>query len=354
MNLPDSPALKILVVRRDNIGDLVCTTPLIGALRRRFPRAHIAALVNTYNRQVLEGHPDLNALYAYAKAKHRLPGQSRVSVYWDKLVLMRKLRTQRFDCVLLASSQPGASALRLARWIAPAHIAGYAEPSGMVDMALPRETAVAMHEVEEVFRLAQLFGIEGAPGKLSMAVDAAARARASAALGARKPERKLIALHISARKPSQRWPSERFVELMHALSGEARFVLLWSPGATDQPQHPGDDAKAQTLIRAAGTLPLTAYPTHELRDLAAVLSLADCVICSDGGAMHIAAALGKPILCFFGDSDATRWHPWDVPYRLLQPESRDAADVSLAAALQALRELQRETLGPLQNFRNGP
>jgi heptosyltransferase-3 len=79
VRLPDSQAAKILVIRRDNIGDLVCTTPLISALRRRHPRAHIAALVNTYNRQVLEGHPDLDAVYAYAKAKHRLPGQSRAS-----------------------------------------------------------------------------------------------------------------------------------------------------------------------------------------------------------------------------------------------------------------------------------
>ena len=320
MNLSDAQAQKILVIRSDNIGDLVCTTPLIGALRRRFPRAHIAALVNTYNRQVLEGHPALNAVYAYAKAKHRSPGQGLASVYWDKLVLMRKLRAQRFDYVLLASPHPGASALRLARWIAPAHIAGYADPKGLVDLALPHDAAGAMHEVEDVFRLAQLFGIEGAPGKLSMAVDAAARERASAALGARVPGRKLIALHISARKPSQRWPSERFAELMQALSGEARFLLLWSPGATDHPQHPGDDAKAQTIMRAAGRLPLVAYPTHELRDLAAALSLADYVICSDGGAMHIAAALGKPILCFFGDSDATRWHPWGVPYRLLQSD----------------------------------
>ena len=76
-SLPDSQALKILVIRRDNIGDLVCTTPLISALRLRYPRAHIAALVNTYNRQVLEGHPDLDAVYAYAKAKHRLPGAER-------------------------------------------------------------------------------------------------------------------------------------------------------------------------------------------------------------------------------------------------------------------------------------
>ena len=343
MSLPDSPTLKILVIRRDNIGDLVCTTPLIGALRRRFPRAHIAALVNTYNRQVLEGHPDLNAVYAYAKAKHRPPGQSWASVYWDKLLLMRKLRAQHFDCALLASSQPGASALRLARWIAPAHIAGYADPGGLVDLALLHDAAGATHEVEDVFRLAQLFGIEGAPGKLSMAVDVAARERASAAFGARNPGRKLIALHISARKPSQRWPTERYAELILALGGANDFLLLWSPGSADHPQHPGDDAKAQAIMQTAGKSPLVAYPTHELRDLAAALSLADYVICSDGGAMHIAAALGKPILCFFGDSDATRWHPWGVPYRLLQPDSRDVADISPAVALQAFLELQQQS-----------
>lgn len=334
-----APPSSILIIRRDNIGDLVCTTPLISALRRRYPQAHIAALVNTYNRQVLEGHPDLDALYAYSKAKHRLPGQSLAAVYWDRLKLMLRLRAQRFDTVLLASSHPGASALRLARWIAPAHVAGFAEPTGLVDLALPYDAPGPIHEVEDVFRLAQLFGIEGGPGKASMAVAADARARARAALAARDPGRKLIALHISARKPSQRWPVERYADLMRALSGEADFLLLWSPGAADHPQHPGDDAKAQAVIAAAGDVPLTAYPTHELRDLAAALSLADSVICSDGGAMHIAAALGKPIVCFFGDSDAQRWHPWGVPYRLLQPESRDAADISLDAALRALREL---------------
>ena len=335
------PRSSILIIRRDNIGDLVCTTPLISALRRRYPQAHIAALVNTYNRQVLEGHPDLDELYAYAKAKHRLPGQSRMALYWDRFQLMRKLRARRYDYALLAASDPGASALRLARWIAPAHIAGYAERTGAVDLALPPGEVKAVHEVEQVFRLAALFGVEGAPGKLSIAVDPAARGRASTALGERAPGRKLIALHISARKSSQRWPAERYAELIKALGQEADFLLLWSPGAADHPQHPGDDAKAQAVVDAAGDVPLTAYPTQELRDLAAALSLADYVICSDGGAMHIAAALGKPILCFFGDSDATRWHPWGVPYRLLQPESRDAVDISLKAALQAFRELQQ-------------
>jgi ADP-heptose:LPS heptosyltransferase len=334
---------RLLIIRRDNIGDLVCVTPLISALRRRYPRAHIAALVNTYNRQVLAGHPDLDAVYAYAKAKHRLPGQSLAAVYWHRLKLMLQLRAMRFDCALLASPYPGASALRLARWIAPAHVAGYAEPTGLVDMAVPAEGAPGRHEVEAVYRLAPLFGIAAAPGRASMAVDADAGARARAALRGRDPARKLIAVHISARKPSQRWPAERYVELMQALAAEADFLLLWSPGAADHPRHPGDDAKAQRISGAARNLPLTAYPTQELRDLAAALAQADYVICSDGGAMHIAAALGKPILCFFGDSDAARWHPWGVPYELLQPESRDVADISAAAALQGLRQLQRQS-----------
>jgi heptosyltransferase-3 len=333
---------KILVIRRDNIGDLVCTTPLNSALRKRFPNGHIAALVNTYNQQVLEGHPDLDAVHAYAKAKHRRPGQRRASIYWDTLRLMLKLRAQRFDFALLASPFPGASALRLARWIAPRSIAGYAEPSGRVDLALPRVIAPAMHEVEDVFRLAQLFGIQGAPGRLSLAVNPAALAHARAAVKAGGVSSKLIALHISARKPSQRWPTERFVELMRALKSEAGFLLLWSPGSADDPRHPGDDEKARSILRAAPELPIVAYPTQELRQLTAALSLANGVICSDGGAMHLAAALGKPIVCFFGDSDATRWHPWGVPYRLLQPESRDAADVSLAAAFQAFQELRQQ------------
>jgi ADP-heptose:LPS heptosyltransferase len=58
--------------------------------------------------------------------------------------------------------------------------------------------------------------------------------------------------------------------------------------------------------------------------------------------MHVAAALGKPIVCFFGNSDATLWRPWGVPYALLQPGSRDVADVSVDQALAAFGSLGAE------------
>ncbi len=65
--------------------------------------------------------------------------------------------------------------------------------------------------------------------------------------------------------------------------------------------------------------------------------------------MHAAAALDKPILCFFGNSDAGRWHPWGVPYQLMQPRSEDVSDITVVEALEKFRELQKEVRGPEQS-----
>jgi len=55
--------------------------------------------------------------------------------------------------------------------------------------------------------------------------------------------------------------------------------------------------------------------------------------------MHVAAALGKPIVCFFGKSDAARWRPWGVPHMLLQPTSLDVVDIGVDEAVAACDSL---------------
>jgi ADP-heptose:LPS heptosyltransferase len=116
-------------------------------------------------------------------------------------------------------------------------------------------------------------------------------------------------------------------------------MLFWSPGESDNPLHPGDDAKAEAIMRELPGIPILAYPTRELGQLIGGLSICDAIICSDGGAMHLAAGLGKPILCFFGKSDVTRWHPWSVPYVLRQKPSLEVTDISVEDALNGFRKL---------------
>ena len=345
-SVPAKPT--ILVIRRDNIGDLILTTPLINALRLRFPEAWIGALVNSYNARVLEANPDLDEVFVYTKAKHR--GSASIwSAYWSTLSLILRLRKLRVDYAILASPAASSKAQMFARRINARTIVGFGE-STSPGYGLTVGAAGPLHEVEEAFRIAPLFGITGPPSRTAVFANerevATARSMVTTALPGHST---LIGVHISARKMKQRWPAGKFVEFLRQLvdlQPDLAFVLFWSPGESDSPTHPGDDAKAHQILEQLGSFPIMPFPTNTLSDLFAGLAVCDQVICSDGGAMHVAAALGKPILCFFGNSDAGRWHPWGVPYQLMQPQSEDVSDITVAEVLDKFRELQKEVRSP--------
>ncbi|MEJ2481366.1 MAG: glycosyltransferase family 9 protein [Acidihalobacter sp.] len=339
---------RILVIRRDNIGDLVCTLPLIAALRQRFPDAYLAALVNSYNRDVLQGNPDLDEVFAYTKAKHREPDETVLGVHWRRLMLFRHLRKLRFDYVVLGGAHFLPRALQLARPLRARHIVGFTEPDRRgvqhIDTGVPYGSGDGLHEVEDIFRLAAPFGIEGEAPPARVVAEESLRQTFAAQLPPDFAGHLLVGLHVSARKPSNRWPAERFIELAHGLHERhgARFLLFWSPGAADDRFHPGDDDKALAIAEALGPELLNPVRTTQLGELIAGLSLCDAVVCSDGGAMHIAAALEKPIVCLFGGTDPVRWHPWRVPHILLQEATRDVSDIRVDALSDAFDVLMEQ------------
>ncbi|BAO31113.1 glycosyltransferase family 9 protein [Sulfuritalea hydrogenivorans] len=327
------PNPKILIIRRDNIGDLVCTTPLIAALRQRFPEGWLGALVNSYNAPVLDGNPDLDEVFVYTKAKHRGQNESLPGILWRRLMMMRRLRRMQLDDVILAAPAPQPRLIALARWLKPKRIIGFGE-NGRLDVSLPLDTE-DRHEVEDVFRIAAIYGIDGPPPPCRIVAPAGVSPAPTLTIG----------VHISARKPSQRWPADRFAETMRAIAaqGPIRFMLLWSPGAEDNPLHPGDDTKAQDVLERVGAgATVISRPTQTLPELIAALAECDAMICADGGAMHIGAGLGLPIVCLFGNSGAGRWRPWGVPYRLLQPPSFDVADVGVDEVVTAFNALKAD------------
>ena len=345
---------KILIIRRDNIGDLVCTTPLISALRQRFPGGWLGALVNSYNAPVLDGNPDLDEVFVYTKAKHRgggwggdmrLPG-----ILWRRLMMMYRLRQMRLDDVIIATASPQPRVISLARLLKPKRIIGFGE-NDRLDVSLPVDQE-DRHEVEDVFRIAAIYGIEGPPPACRVFASSAASPSATArrASAARPPCSAVassapsftIGVHISARKPSQRWSADRFAETIRiiAAQGQARFMLLWSPGAEDNPLHPGDDTRAMDVMEKVGAgAAVIPSPTQTLPELIAALAECNALICADGGAMHIGAGLGLPIVCLFGNSSAQRWRPWGVPYRLLQKPSLDVADIDAEEVVGAFNAL---------------
>ncbi len=343
---------SILVVRRDNIGDLVCTTPLLAALRRRYPRAWIGALVNSYNAPVLARNPDLDAVIAYTKLKHAAPGDTvlgAIGALAGRISAFRDLRRKALDCAVLATPDFAPRSLRLARWLGPKQVVGFSDgtpAARALDRSVPLSQVEGRHEVERVFALAAHFGIGDEIPPLRLVADPAEAAKALAAFGGRPGRR--VAVHISARRPLQRWPAERYAELMRRLSTEhgALVMALWSPGPPDHPRHPGDDDRIGRIRELLGAqAQVVLYRTQQLSELIGAFAVSDSVVCPDGGAMHLAAALGKPVVALFGDSPVERWRPWGVPHRVLRPDSRNLADLPLHAVLDAFRALIDETPG---------
>lgn len=320
MAFKNAEAPRLLIVRRDNIGDLACTTPLIAALRARWPGAWLGALVTTYNTEVLARNPALDFVSAYEKLKHRR--EHLLPYLWRRFQQARGLRQLDLDAVLVPAPAP--QAVKIARRL----------QSGEVIVA-PTSFRSDAHEVERCFDLGRALGVTGAAGPMQIYPDP----EAIAVLRRRIGEGPFTAVHISARRPAQRWPLERYAELVRTLGARQRILLLWAPGARGQAAHPGDDEAAATVLRLAGSADVTAVPTPDLKTLIAALALCDKVICPDGGAMHLAAALGKRVVALFGDAPVSRWRPWAVPHRVVQGASGQLADLPVAAVLQAEREV---------------
>lgn len=336
---------RILVIRRDNIGDLVCTTPMLRVLRRNNPDAWVGVLANRYNAAILNGNTDVDQVFSYRKAKHRAAGESRWPIWRETAVLMLRLRLLGIDIAVVAS--PGGT--RYARMIGARRIIEE-KPDGQ------------MHEVERCVAMLGEIGDKEPPGPLRVTADTSLAATLSARCGQERAGGRRIGVHISARRPKQRWPAEAFVaairEILDAGIG-AQVLLFWSPGSNTDPTHPGDDEKLAEIAATLNDRRVVPLATHRLDELVAGLSLCDLVLCSDGGAMHIAAGLGKPLVCLFGDSDVSRWHPWQVPCEIIRPESHDVVDVTHSEVITAFQRLiditctyapQRQASSPSDNI----
>ena len=325
---------RILIIRRDNIGDLACTTPAMAALRQHYPDAEIAALVNSYNAEVLKGNPNLDHIFVYQKLKHVGGLTSRFKAVMERLQLIVRLRRWKPDVTILAKASYERHGLNFARQIGAKNIVGYApadlsQAKGLSDIQLSTPESASLHEVEAVNQLLAPLGINDALGPLQVFPDA----KAVAALCARLPyATQRIALHISARELERRWGIDNFIELTrHILETQpgTQLLLFWSPGKANDPHHPGDDEAAEKLIKAVHSSRLIPMPTQNLTELIAALSLCDLFIGTDGGAMHLAVALNKEILALFENlpGKLNHWYPWQVPNQVVHSADASKPDI---------------------------
>ncbi|MCS3432012.1 glycosyltransferase family 9 protein [Klebsiella sp. BIGb0407] len=315
--------MKILIIRRDNIGDLILTTPLISELAKSFD-CKIDVLINTYNQPVLENNPHIGRVHIYSKLHHRKPGQSAIGVIFRRLKTYLDIRFAKYDVAIIAREHWNKRPLQWARISGAKRIIAVGNDTPPVITDRIPSPVEKCHLVELLAELAKPIGVKSLPGKLELYLtedevkDMSARLRIPSGTP-------VYGIQISARKPLQRWQAEKFIELAHKMSQRenCHILLFWSPGSSDNQEHPGDDEKAQQIIESCKGLSLTPVITKNIRELMAAMSLCDQILTSDGGALHIAAGVDVPTVAMFGNSDAWFWGPWGVPHEILEAPNRN-------------------------------
>ncbi len=322
--------MKLLLIRNDNIGDLACTTPLIEMLRKAYPHATIDFLGNSYNIDLIRHDPRLSRLWYYEKAKHVSGFIKKLKALVQKALTLCQLRAQKYDLLIIAVPVFNKRTVRLARWIRPKAI--YGAPSDECSLPLNyHSVSISSHEphVFQVLSYARALGInEPVPASMSLFLSEEEKKTLSTerALFSENLSAPLVGLQISARRPKQRWSYDQWKSFITSLLPSVRIRLLWSPGSATNPQHPGDDELAQQL---ANEFPaLLAKPTTDLRSLMVAFSACDLIVGSDGGAMHIAAALGVPTVTLFGDIDPTVWQPYSQKGIVIASPTDTLADLN--------------------------
>jgi len=303
--------LRILLVRLRLIGDVVFTTPVIRALRRHYPDAHIAYLVEPSAVEVLRNNPHLNEVIL-------APRRRGVRRLLDDVSLARRLRRKRFDMVIDLHGGPRAAWLTVATG-APTRI-GYEMPwrSRIYTHRVQRSPDLfPRHSVLNQWDLLGPLGIgECTPehDPVEMAPDKTNTARVALQLGAIPvtADHQLVVVHVSAGNAFRRWPEESFVAMILALirtDPRRRIVITAGPSDEDAVRRIGD-AVRQHLPSPE---PLVPFFDRDLGELRALIARAAVYIGGDSGPMHIASTTRTPIVAMLGPTLAERSRPWRDP-----------------------------------------
>ena len=307
----DTPPRRVLVLRLERIGDLLMTHAALALLRERLPSAEIDLAVGSWNGPLAHAMAVANRvdlLDAPWLARDR-PG-----ALWAHLrAHARKWRRHGYD--LAINLEPDIRSNLLLWWSGASRRVGYFTGGGGALLTDPAAYDPALHTHDNAIRLVG----RAAPGA---AAAPAARPVLQLPDAAHERARQLLApaagflcvgIHASGGRPVKQWHAARFAEVAGALGREydAAIVLTGAPA---------DEAIVREVEAGipAGVRVLNLCGQADVLELAAVLERLAVFVTGDTGPMHLAAAVGTPVVALFGPSVPERYAPRTEESRIVR------------------------------------
>jgi len=293
--------MRILVVRLSSAGDVLLVTPLLRCLRRRHPTAHLALLTKSAFAPLVSENPHLSALELVE------PGTSLTS-------LARRLNAGEYTHLL---DLQGSLATRMLRRLVRGRWSGYSKRRWAREVLIRTKRDVYRDSVPEAERYFEAAGDldvmpDGRPAELHVA--AATDDRVAAWVASGPGARPFVALAPGAALRTKRWPTRRWEALARDLTATGRASVVVGGMAEV-------DAGAR-IAAAAAPLGWTACGELDFQGTAALIRRAVALASGDTGVMHVATAVGTPLVALFGPTVAQFGF---MPYRAAHAEVLERA-----------------------------
>jgi heptosyltransferase-3 len=313
--VPAGEIRRALVIKLRHHGDVLVSSPVFSVLKAHAPQVEIDALVYADTAEMLTLHPAIANVHTIDRQWKKLGFAGQASA---ELALYNTLKARGYDLVIhLTEHWRGAWLCRLLkpRWSVGPAVAGrnkhWKKSFTHLQMA-PRNAL--RHMVEANLDALRRVGIQPAPDERRMLLVPGPAAEASLAThlqGFGLQGGEFIHVHPASRWFFKCWPAEHMAELVARLQAAGHAVVL-----TAAPSH--DEQAMVEAIQAR--LPQPAFSLAgrlSLKELAALTKASRLFIGVDSAPMHIAAAVGTPVVALFGPSGDKQWGPWGVPFRVV-------------------------------------
>lgn len=306
---------RALVVKLRHHGDVLLTTPVFKCLKDAAPGVEIDALVYADTRPMLDGHPSISQVFCVGRDWRNLAlGARLVSEYR----LLSALRGRRYDLIMHLTEHPrGAWLARVlgSRYsVAP----DYGRRSKFWRESFSHRFALAKnarrHLVEWNLDALRRIGVYPAAEGRELVLIPGEQGEADASQLLAKngiKEKQFIHLHPASRWPFKCWTPQRYASLIRELISRGDTVVLTAA--------PDDWEKAfvESIMAKCHSRPVDLSGQLSLKALAALTSRAKLFVGVDSAPMHIAAAMGTPVIALFGPSGEAEWGPWGKRSRVV-------------------------------------
>lgn len=353
-SLPLAEIRSVVVIRTDHVGDLVLSTPFLRTLRQGIPHARITALLPPYTHQVLEGSPLVDEVLVHDR-KARLVALEQVRASHPDLAISLAPRSRSYRLAWRTGARYRVGYVYASRPLA--NLACQAWLTHRMTVDLERDLAAGRripHEVEQLQALAREMGLPGHEERLELTIppeDLEFGRRLVEGWGHQK-----AALHLGGGWVTEGWRIRNLVRLVEG--------LLWSTngGGVLITYGPAEETMAARLAEGLATagllgpgfripgpdsnptpcepLPIRLAGGLTFKQWAAALGACSCVVSPDTGAVHVAAAMGRPVVAVYQACTrqlcSQQWAPWQVPHRTV---TKGHPVPTMSAILQGVEEL---------------